>query len=299
MARPRIEVFLRESQTRINSQLESIARKATEEFPSPIGDAIAYGLLAPGKRFRPSLALAVYQEFGGLQDIDLLATAIEIVHTYSLVHDDLPCMDNDAMRRGRATTHEKFDVGTATEAAFRMVPLAARVLAEGAQRAGLDAGEAGNLGAVLFEAAGASGMVGGQAMDLEAEGRQVAVADLVKIHSAKTGALIAASAVIGALAARVPQPQVAAAKLFGEELGLAFQIIDDILDSTGTSEQLGKTAGKDEAQNKATFTTMLSETEACEWAEACVGRAVDRLGDVGIDSDLLNELGLFIINRRS
>lgn len=274
-----------------------VAEEVKSEYAGDIGEAIAYGLSAPGKRFRPALMAAVHRELGGKGTVSWLGAAVEVVHTYSLMHDDLPCMDDDDIRRGRQTAHRKFSVATATEAAMRMVPLAARVLARGADMILCSRDELGRMGKELFVAAGASGMVGGQMMDLEAEGRSLTVEELEQVHGAKTGALVAASAVIGSIAAGADDAVVVHVKSFGEELGLAFQIADDILDATASSDTLGKTAGKDARQQKATFATILGITDARARAEECVGRALDNLREGGIDSKLLSALGRFVIER--
>src|SRR5690606_1553638 len=171
--------------------------------------------------------------------------SVEIVHTYSLVHDDLPSMDNDALRRGRPTTHVAFDVPTATRVGYLLVPVAAEELVRAARVMGLDHGTIGALARELFEAGGIRGMVGGQWLDLEAEGRQLDLEGLRAVHRAKTGALIGAAVTIGALAARATPPVLDALKSFGDDVGLAFQVADDVLDATRTSAELGKTAGKD------------------------------------------------------
>lgn len=274
-----------------------VAEEVKSEYAGDIGEAIAYGLSAPGKRFRPALMAAVHRELGGKGTVSWLGAAVEVVHTYSLMHDDLPCMDDDDIRRGHQTAHRKFSVATATEAAMRMVPLAARVLARGADMILCSRDELGRMGKELFVAAGASGMVGGQMMDLEAEGRSLTVEELEQVHGAKTGALVAASAVIGSIAAGADDAVVVHVKSFGEELGLAFQIADDILDGTASSDILGKTAGKDARQQKATFATILGITDARARAEECVGRALDNLRGGGIDSKLLSALGRFVIER--
>ncbi|MCZ6759394.1 MAG: polyprenyl synthetase family protein [Gemmatimonadetes bacterium] len=274
-----------------------VAEEVKSEYAGDIGEAIAYGLSAPGKRFRPALMAAVHRELGGKGTVSWLGAAVEVVHTYSLMHDDLPCMDDDDIRRGHQTAHRKFSVATATEAAMRMVPLAARVLARGADMILCSRDELGRMGKELFVAAGASGMVGGQMMDLEAEGRSLTVEELEQVHGAKTGALVAASAVIGSIAAGADDAVVIHVKSFGEELGLAFQIADDILDATASSDILGKTAGKDARQQKATFATILGITDARARAEECVGRALDNLRGGGIDSKLLSALGRFVIER--
>jgi len=264
-----------------------------------VGEAIAYSLATPGKRLRPALLLAAYDALGGSGDAVELAAAVEVLHTYSLVHDDLPCMDDDDLRRGRPSTHCEFDVATATEAGFQMVPLAARVLSAGGQRLGLTHDVLGAIGVELFRAVGASGMVGGQVLDLEAENKAVSLEKLMRIHRAKTGALITACGVMGALAARAGAEQVEAVRRYGQEIGLAFQIVDDILDSTATSGELGKTAGKDAVQNKATYPGLLGMEAAKQEAETRVRRAVDHLAHCGIDSELLGGLAEFVANRRS
>jgi geranylgeranyl pyrophosphate synthase len=275
------------------------SERARQDFDGRIGEAIAYSLAAPGKRLRPALLIAAYDALGGSGDVVELAAAVEVLHTYSLVHDDLPCMDDDDLRRGRPSTHCQFDVPTATEAGFRMVPLAARVLASGGLRLGLSQGVLGAIGSELFRAVGASGMVGGQVLDLEAENREVSLEQLMRIHRAKTGALITACGVLGALAAGARHAEVEAVRSYGQEIGLAFQIVDDILDTTATSSELGKTAGKDAAQNKATYPGLLGMDAAKQEAETRVKRAVDHLTHCGIDSKLLGGLAKFVANRRS
>lgn len=264
-----------------------------------MGAAMAYALESPGKRLRPALVMALYQALGGAGDIAELAAAVEVVHCYSLVHDDLPCMDNDDLRRGRPTTHRQFGAAPATEAGFRMIPLAGRVLASGAARLGLAQPVLSAMAIELFDAAGARGMIGGQMLDLEAEGRELTLDQLTRMHRAKTGALIAASAMIGALAAGADREQLAGVRAYGEEIGLAFQIADDLLDASASSAQLGKTPGKDARQHKATFATALAPAAAQAEAARRVARAVDQLRRARIDSPLLVHLAHFVVDRRS
>jgi geranylgeranyl pyrophosphate synthase len=241
--------------------------------------------------------MAVYRELGGEDDVSELATAVEVVHTYSLVHDDLPCMDDDELRRGRPTTHRQFDIAAATEAGFRLVPLSLRVLQSGASALGLAAEKVTDIARELFRAAGATGMIKGQVLDLEAEGRAVSREELVAIHECKTGALITASAVMGALAAGADRAQVEAVRKYGEEVGLAFQVVDDILDATATSSELGKTAGKDAEQRKATFATIVGLEAARHAADDHAARAMDHLASAGLDSGLLGALARYIVER--
>ncbi len=265
----------------------------------PVGAAMAYALESPGKRLRPALVMASYQALGGAGDVAELATAAEVVHCYSLVHDDLPCMDNDDLRRGRPTTHRQFGAAPATEAGFRMIPLAGRVLASGAARLGLSRAVLSALAQELFAAAGIRGMIGGQMLDLEAEGHELALDQLTRMHRAKTGALIAASVALGALAAGAGRERLAGVRAYGEEIGLAFQIADDLLDASASSAQLGKTAGKDARQHKATFATALAPAAAQAEAARRVARAVDQLRRARIDSPLLVQLAHFVVDRRS
>ncbi len=293
-----LNAFLAGTRSAVDGVIGRWAALVREEDPI-VGPAIAYALESPGKRLRPALLMAAYRELKGRGPAEELAASVEVVHCYSLVHDDLPCMDDDDLRRGRPTTHRQFGVAQATEAGFRMIPLAARVLAAGARRLGLSQAVLQDLAKELFAAAGARGMIGGQALDLEAEGRKLTLPELERMHRAKTGALIAASAAMGAMAAGADPTRVAAVRSFGEDLGLAFQITDDLLDASASSAELGKTAGKDQRQQKATFATVLAPPQALGEARRLVSGAVDRLRGAGVDSSLLAELAHFMVERRS
>ncbi|MBI4502446.1 MAG: polyprenyl synthetase family protein [Gemmatimonadetes bacterium] len=290
---------MRDARSSIDGVLAEWCDRVQRELPDEIGAAIAYSLGASGKRLRPALVLGVFSELGGAGDATELAAALEVIHTYSLVHDDLPCMDDDDLRRGRPTTHRRFGIAAATEAGFRMVPLAARVLTAGATRLGLSSGTLAAMGREVFQAAGASGMIGGQVLDLEAEGQRLDASAVGEIHRKKTGALITASAVVGALAAGAPPVRVEAVRDFGREIGFAFQVVDDVLDATATSQELGKTAGKDARQHKATFATVYGNEAALAQARASTRNAVDHLAVVGIHSSLLAGLANFVVSRRS
>lgn len=264
------------------------------------GEALAYALGTAGKRVRPALVLACYRAAGGSgPGIAGIAAAVEIVHTYSLVHDDLPCMDDDAQRRGRPTTHVQFDVPTATRAGFALVPVAVEELARGAGELGLPVSRLGVMAATLLEASGIRGMVGGQWLDLEAEGRRVGKGELSEIHRRKTGALIEAACALGALAASAPERVLAVLTAYGRDVGMAFQIADDLLDATATSEQLGKTAGRDVTLEKATYVTVLGEDGARREAVRHVQEARAALTRGGIASDALTTLADYIVSRRS
>ena len=264
------------------------------------GAAIAYALASPGKRVRAALVLASYRAVGGESSaITGIAAAVETVHTYSLVHDDLPCMDDDDLRRGRATTHRAFDVPTATRVGYLLVPVAAMVLSRASRDLGLGPDILGRMAETLFQAGGIEGMVGGQWMDLEAEQRVLDLVELEAVHRGKTGALIQSACVLGGLAARASEQQLGALSGFGEEIGLAFQVADDVLDVTGTSVELGKTAGRDEALQKSTFVRLMGVDGARKEAARLAARAIEHLDAAGIASDSLTTLADYIVSRRS
>src|SRR2546430_7720869 len=259
-----------------------------------------YSLLSTGKRLRPTLVFAAAEAVGGgpaAERVADLAAAVEVVHAYSLVHAGLPCMDNDDLRRGRPTTRRAFDVGTATVAGYHMVALGARVLDAGMAALALGPARRRAIALELFRAAGAGGMIGGQALDLEAEGQRLPAAKLADVHRRKTGALIAAACVIGGLAAGAPPGACEALRGYGAGVGLAFQIYDDVLDATATSAQLGKTAGKDAAFAKSTFVTLLGVGAARAEAERLAARAVDRLRQAGVGFPTLGGVAPHIVTR--
>lgn len=300
-----LEAYLADARARVDAVLEDWGARSEELWPAPVPAAVRYTLLGAGKRLRPSLVFASYEALGGTSPaIAELAGAVEVVHAYSLVHDDLPCMDNDDLRRGRPTVHRAFDVATATRAGFHMVELAARVLAQGMEALGLEPARRREIALELFRAAGAGGMIGGQVLDLEGEGQRMPLERLEEVHRRKTGALIAASCVIGGLAAADGRegrgaglPHLEALRSYGQTIGLAFQIADDLLDATATSDQLGKTAGKDAARAKSTFVTLLGVGAARAEAERLAARAVARLRDAGLVSPTLVELAHYIVTR--
>jgi geranylgeranyl pyrophosphate synthase len=280
--------------------LERWAGRLREEVPGRDGQALAYALATPGKRVRAALLLASYRAVGGGSEaVAGVAAAVETVHTYSLVHDDLPCMDDDALRRGRPTTHVAFDVPTATRAGYLLVPVAARVLAAAAAALALPPAALGRMAIELFRSGGIQGMVGGQWLDLEAEGRTLALADLIAVHRGKTGALIRASCTLGAIAAEAGPAEVDALTEYGEDIGLAFQIADDVLDATGTSEELGKTAGRDVQLAKSTYVNVMGVDAARAEAERLARLAVGHLEAAGVPSGALGALAGYIATRNS
>lgn len=294
------EALLAEARDRMDARLGEWAATLRRELPGRAGEAAAYALLSPGKRVRAALVLATYRAVGGKNaGIEGVAAAVETVHAYSLVHDDLPCMDDDALRRGRPTTHKAFDVPTATRAGFVLVPVAARILAASIDELGLDAGTLGVMARELFVAGGAEGMVGGQWNDLEAERQELDLAGLTRVHHGKTGALIRAACALGGIAAGATAEEVEALRRFGLDIGLAFQVADDVLDVTATSAELGKTAGKDAARAKSTFVRLLGVEGAREEARSLARRAVDHLVWAEIPTESLEALGHYIVERNS
>jgi len=264
-----------------------------------VGDAVRYSLLGGGKRLRGLLVLSAYRTAGGAGDASALAAAVEVVHAYSLVHDDLPCMDDDDLRRGRPTVHRVYGVPVATAAGVAMVPLAARAALIAAERLGLPPTACGAIVAELMRASGAGGMIGGQLLDLEGEDQPLGLADLERIHRAKTGALIRAAVVIGGIAARAAQAQLDALGTVGGAIGLAFQIADDVLDVTATSDRLGKPAGRDLDLKKSTYPALLGVAGATERAAALVSEGCGALRAAGLLSTELDALARFVIERES
>jgi geranylgeranyl pyrophosphate synthase len=292
--------LLTEARERTDALLAGWAARLQAEIGGRDGEALAYALQTPGKRVRAALVLAAFRSVGGSSPaIAGVAAAVETVHAYSLVHDDLPCMDDDDLRRGRPTTHRRFDVATATRVGFLLVPVAAQVLAAAAAELGLPDAVLGRMAEELFGAGGIEGMVGGQWLDLEAERRTLTLPQLMEVHRGKTGALIRASCTLGGIAAEAEPELAAALTAFGEDVGLAFQIADDVLDCTGTSEELGKTAGRDAALAKSTYVSLLGVDEARREAGRLARHGVERLERAGVPSGALGALAGYIVNRSS
>ncbi|MDQ6989468.1 MAG: polyprenyl synthetase family protein [Mariprofundaceae bacterium] len=265
--------------------------------PARLFDAMLYSLLAGGKRVRPALLLSCFKACGGTDEQLAMpaAVSIEAMHTYSLIHDDLPCMDNDDLRRGKATCHKQFDEETAVLAADALQALSFELLTD----IHTDADTRLTMIKDMGIAAGCQGMVGGQMMDILAENTQIDnVLEVERIHLHKTGELLRWSCEAGARLAGAKPQDFAACSRYGKAVGLLFQIADDILDTTASSEALGKSAGKDEAQNKATYVSVLGVQKARELAdEMCelALQACDSLnGEAGKE---LRELALYILKR--
>ncbi|HYW11974.1 MAG TPA: farnesyl diphosphate synthase [Longimicrobium sp.] len=296
------DAFLHRERERVNATLAVVAPGLAEGAPDDLGAPVAYALATPGKRLRPILCVAAWRMVRPAHPPDAvyrLACALEIVHTYSLVHDDLPCMDDDALRRGRPTVHVVYGERAALLAGAALIPAAVRVLDGAARDLGIDAAGRGRLVAELCQAGGARGMVGGQWLDLlgEEPGARVDADGLERIHRLKTGALLAASLRIGALAAGADARRVEGLTAYGRELGLAFQIVDDVLDVTRTDAELGKTAGKDAGAGKATYPSLFGLARAEEMARERTARAVGALHEAGIASAELEALAAYVLER--
>jgi geranylgeranyl diphosphate synthase, type II len=297
---PDVALILQEARERVDGLLEAWSEKVQTIVPGRTGEALGYSLTTPGKRVRAALVLSAYRSVGGMSPaIAAVATAVETVHTYSLVHDDLPCMDDDDLRRGRATTHRAFDVPTATRVGFLLVPVAALVLSQAARDLVLSSEQLGRMARELFESGGIEGMVGGQWLDLEAERKTLDHDGLIAVHRGKTGALIRAACVLGGMAAEAPEPALEALASYGHEIGLAFQIADDVLDVTATSAQLGKTAGRDAALAKSTYVSVLGIDRARSEAAALASHAIRNLEQAGIPTTSLGALAHYIVSRKS
>jgi geranylgeranyl pyrophosphate synthase len=292
--------LLLEAREAIDTLLGDWSERLGVEIGGRDGQALAYALRTPGKRVRAALLLAAYRSVGGHSPgIAGIAAAVETVHAYSLVHDDLPCMDDDDLRRGRPTTHRVFDVPSATRAGYLLVPVAARLLAVGAAELDLSPASVSRMAGELFHAGGAEGMVGGQWLDLEAERRALSLFELIGVHRGKTGALIRAACVLGGMAAEAEADALAGLTAFGEDIGLAFQIADDVLDATGTSEELGKPAGRDAELKKSTYVVLCGIDGARREAERLARSAVSHLDRAGVPSGALGALAGYIVSRTS
>ena len=283
--------FLRQ---RSNKQLTLHMRQLAA--PKLLKEAIDYSVLGGGKRVRPILIYLVVRALGAeIKHADKPAAAIELIHNYSLIHDDLPAMDDDDMRRGKLSCHKKFNEPIAILAGDAIQALAFEVLAEANE---LSLSTRISLIRELASAIGASGMIGGQLLDLSYEKKKIQLAQLEHMHTLKTGALIKSSTRMGGLVAGADAATLSLLTNFGSALGLIFQIQDDILDCTGNEDQLGKPKGSDEEKGKATYVTILGLQEADRRLQEQCDRASDLAADLGPDGRILQELTYFIATRK-
>ncbi len=269
------------------------------QAPAQLGEAMRYAVLDGGKRLRPLLVLGAAEAVSGNAHAALRAAcAVELIHAYSLVHDDMPCMDNDVLRRGKPTVHVQFGEATALLAGDALQALAFELLTPG--DAGIPDRMQARLTRLLAVAAGHAGMAGGQAIDLAAVGRSLSEDELRQMHRLKTGALLQGSVMMGAACGEPDARALAALETYGRALGLAFQVVDDILDVTADSATLGKTAGKDAAQDKPTYVSLLGLDRARAHAGELLGQAQDALASASLaDTRALSALANMVVHREN
>lgn len=266
---------------------------------SGLKTAMHYAATGGGKRVRPLLVYATAslagKELDQLPGIDACAVAVELFHTYSLVHDDLPCMDNDDLRRGRPTVHKAFDEASALLVGDALQTMAFQLIAQSA----LNNAQKVQVITSLSMAGGLAGMAGGQAIDLASVGKQLKKNELEQMHRLKTGALLRAAVQIGAIAIHLNEQEKKSLDVFASALGLAFQVVDDILDASSDSQTLGKTAGKDAAANKPTFVSLMGLDGAREFARQLHQEALDSLSIWGDNAELLRAIASKVVNREN
>jgi geranylgeranyl diphosphate synthase type II len=289
--------FLRDARRRVDEALERFLPPVDENSPVParLAEAMRYSVLGGGKRLRPVLCMMA-AEACGADPAEALppACALELVHTYSLIHDDLPAMDNDDLRRGRPTCHRAFDEATAILAGDGLLTLAFEIIVRHTR----PAPAAALCVKLLAEGAGPAGMVGGQMADLLAEGRaEGTVEDLEAIHRRKTGALLRAALRMGAAVASAPEPAAAALDAYGRAVGLAFQIVDDLLDVEGDEAKLGKRVNKDQDHGKQTYPALLGIEGSRQKARTLADEAVQALGPLGDRANRLRALAWDLLER--
>jgi geranylgeranyl pyrophosphate synthase len=281
----------------VRSALDRLLPGAEEE-PARLHEAMRYACLDGGKRVRAMLVYASGRALDAeLAALDAPAAAVEMIHAYSLIHDDLPAMDNDDLRRGRPTCHIAFGEATAILAGDALQTQAFEILAKDGR---IPHERRVRMIAVLAGAAGSKGMVGGQVLDMAGENRSLGLEELRKIHRAKTGALITASVVLGALGSpRADDPTLAAFERFGREIGTAFQIVDDVLDETGDTITLGKRAGADRQAGKSTYPAAIGLEDSRRLAREHYQSALEALEGVTGDTGMLRDIALLIVDRSS
>jgi geranylgeranyl diphosphate synthase, type II len=290
-----IRTYLSESKKLVDAQLEKLLPAENEE-PSTIHKAMRHSVLAGGKRVRPVLVLASGESLAGDREVLLhLGSAIEMMHTYSLIHDDLPALDNDDLRRGVPTCHKVYGEAMAILAGDALMTRCYQVLADIPKLS--DSVKVSIIREISFATGTIKAMIGGQVVDLESEGKSVSTHVLEYIHYSKTGALLSACVRCGALAAGANASELRALTEFGQKIGLVFQIVDDILDVTSSSEVLGKTAGKDEKVKKATYPAFYGIEASKQKANELVASALRDIRDFGEEAVYLRSLARFIVSR--
>ena len=291
------KLALGQAAEQVEEKLLKLLPKAVD-LEQQVIDAMEYALMAGGKRIRPFLVMESSSIFGvGESSAVRVAAAVECAHTYSLIHDDLPCMDDDDMRRGQPSVHKKFDEATAVLAGDALLTLAFEILSD--EKTHADARVRCELITYLAKALGVNGMVGGQMFDLLAENQELDKIRITRLQRMKTGALIVFSGEAGAILGKAETRRRHAIKGYAHDVGLAFQIADDLLDEEGSSEEIGKTAGKDAAAGKATFVSLVGIDQARIKGDMLIDQAVKHLKIFGSKAENLRNLAKFIINRAS
>ena len=295
-----LKQYLKEQCARIDTALDKYLPKETE-LPHSLHKAMRYSVFAGGKRVRPILMLAACQAVGGDTARAIpAACAMEMIHTYSLIHDDLPAMDDDDFRRGNPTNHKVFGEAIAILAGDALLTEAFKLISDPRSAGNCDPTAQLAVIREIATCAGSYGMVGGQVVDMESEGnREIDLATVQYIHTHKTGALIKAAVKSGAILGGADEKQLAAITRYGEAAGLAFQIADDILDIEGTTEEIGKDAGSDEARGKATYPAVMGLSAAKEEAQAMMDEALQALDVFGVEAEPLREIAKYIVKRKS
>ncbi len=305
---PRRSTAIVETSTELMSSYMTARRELVEKAldlslpsgatPYQLADAVRYPVLAGGKRLRPILAIAAAESVGATaNDAMLPALAVELIHTYSLVHDDLPALDNDDLRRGKPTTHKVYGEAMAILVGDALLTRAFELLADPALSERIGSSRAIRLVYEISSAVGAHGMVGGQVIDILSDGQQLDTDTLIRLHQMKTAALLRTSVVAGGIAGRATDEQLRQLAIYGERIGLAFQIVDDILDVTATTEKLGKPQGSDERHRKATFVTVLGIEVSRQRAKQLIEEGKEAISSFGNDARVLHALGDFIEER--
>lgn len=291
------EIFISAAKSRVDAVLDELLPRPEVE-PRRLHDAMRWSTFAGGKRIRPALIFASGEAFGvDNRQLVNTAAAVEMIHTFSLIHDDLPAMDDDDLRRGRPTCHRQFDEATAILAGDALLALAFTAIADDGS---IDIATRLRLISIIAVASATpNGMVAGQQLDLDAEGSISSIAAVEDIHKRKTGALIAASCMVGPIIAGAGTDELNAIGRFGDSVGLLFQIVDDLLDVTQASETLGKTAGKDTVAEKATYPSLIGNDATRDRANATLTDALSQLGSIDRDTSKLAAIAMFIGYRPS
>ena len=290
-----IKTYMSEVSAMTEARLQELL-PSVQSYPEVIHESMAYSIFAGGKRFRPVLCLAACEAVCGTGTPALdAACALECIHTYSLIHDDLPGMDNDDYRRGKLTNHKVFGEGMAILAGDALLTYAFEILAD--MEDGTNSRQIIQIIREAAKASGEAGMIGGQVVDILSEQKAPSLELLEYIHTRKTGALIAASVRIGAILGGANEQQLAYFTEYAQQLGLAFQITDDILDVIGDAEKIGKPVGSDEKNQKATYPLLFGLEQSKQMAQDAVDAAINALSSFGENADMLRQLALYLLSR--